>query len=220
MRFIIDNPNDVIQQALMSGRFHEQEELELMKQYCLPKAHILDVGANVGNHSVYFSKFFDAEIIYAIEPLPRAYKMMLANLCLNYCHNVCVDYIGVGFGHVETQGLPIEIYKDNLGSTRIFPEEIDYDGQRFDPVNIVPGDKFFADKRIDFIKMDIEGMEMVAFEGLKQCIAKNRPNIFVEVSIENMEDFHKWMEDNKYKVVYEKLEPQIFCCYLIVPEEA
>jgi FkbM family methyltransferase len=219
MRFIIDNPNDVIQQALMRGHFHEQAELELMKQYCPPNAHILDVGANVGNHSIYFSKFFDAEIIYAIEPLPRAYKMMLANLCLNYCHNVNVDYIGLGFGHIEAQGLPVEIYKDNLGSTRIFPEEINYDGQRFDPVPIVPGDKFFADKKIDFIKMDIEGMEMVAFEGLKQCIAKNRPNIFVEVSIENMEDFHKWMDDNKYKFVYEKLEPQIFCCYILVPEE-
>jgi FkbM family methyltransferase len=219
MRFIIDNPNDVIQNALMNNKFHEEDELKFMKQFCPEKASILDVGANVGNHSIYFDKFFDPEIIYAIEPLPKAYRLLLANVALNYCHKINLDYIGLALGHVETIGYPVEIYENNLGSTRIFHEKIDYKGQHFEPVNVVRGDSIFGDKKIDFIKMDVEGMEMVALEGLTECIEKNRPNIFIEVSIENIEDFHVWLEYNKYIIKYEKLEPRIFCNYLIVPEE-
>jgi|688.fasta_scaffold00652_13 FkbM family methyltransferase len=218
-RWIIENPNDTIQSSLKAGHFHEQREMEIMKEYCPKGAHILDIGANVGNHSVYFSKFFDAEIIYAIEPLPVAYKMLLANLCLNYCHNVNVDYVGVALGHMETQGFPMEIYPDNLGSTRLFHEDkTDLPFQKFDPVNIIPGDVLFADKRVDFIKMDIEGMEMVALMGLKETIARNRPNMFVEVSIENVEDFHQWMDENNYKVVWNEIEPRIFASYIIIPQ--
>jgi hypothetical protein len=120
---------------------------------------------------------------------------------------------------METQGFPMEIYPDNLGSTRLFHEDkTDLPFQKFDPVNIIPGDVLFADKRVDFIKMDIEGMEMVALMGLKETIARNRPNMFVEVSIENVEDFHQWMDENNYKVVWNEIEPRIFASYIIIPQ--
>lgn len=228
MRFILDNPNDSIQQFLFNGQFFEQKELEIMNQYCPPKAHILDIGANIGNHTIYFSKFFSAEVIYPIEPVRRSYTMLLANLALNYCHNVNVDYVGVAFGHTDTTGYPLQTLSNNLGSTRLAVTPEDYkafadsnpgwDGVTYEPVKVIRGDDIFADMRIDFIKMDIEGMEIVALEGLKECIDKNRPNMFIEVSVGNEKEFHEWVKANNYKIVWEDIEPNIFCNYIVIPE--
>ena len=221
MRWILDNPDDIIQKILISGRFYERDYLDLMHTYCPKDATILDLGANVGNHTVYFSKFFEAKKIYSIEPLPRAYRMLLANIALNYCHNVNVDYIGLAMGDRECMGYPITIYgKDNLGSTMLNPNPLtDVDpGDIHDPVKIVRGDMLFKDEHVDFIKMDIESMEIVALAGLSETISRCRPAMFIEVVEDNQIDFAAWVEQNQYKIVYCDRFPQLHANYMVIPQ--
>jgi len=214
MKWIIENPNDMIQQHLINGRFYDQDHLEYMKDHISAGDVILDIGANVGNHTVYFSKFTEAELIYVIEPIPVSYKMLLCNIALNYCHNVNVDHIGVGLGSFECTAYPFTVYgKDNLGSTRMFntpdPAEFIEDHIRYfkeppwkhQPVKIVTGDSIFADKKIDFIKVDAEGMDLVILDGLRTTIQANRPKIFIEITNDNLLDFHMWIELNDYKII-------------------
>ena len=104
IRWMLDNPNDTIQKHLANNRFFEIQDLEFMKQFIDSNTVIIDIGANIGNHSVYFSKFTDAKTIYVIEPIPRAYKLLLANIALNYCHNINSDFIGLALG--DNTGLP------------------------------------------------------------------------------------------------------------------
>jgi FkbM family methyltransferase len=221
MRFITDNNNDIIQNCLANGRWFEEDYLKLMKQHCDPGATILDIGANVGSHTVYFSKFMDPRIIYSIEPIPKAYKMLLANIALNYCHNVNVDHVGLALGNQNCIGYPYVIYgKDNLGSTRLIPEPLQrqHEFEAFDPVRVVTGDSLFSNIQVDFIKMDIEGMEMVALEGLRETITRCRPKIFIEVNEENKRDFAAWMAANRYRSVFEDDHPHLHCYYMAIPE--
>lgn len=219
MRFLTDNTKDIIQNCLANGVWFEAEYLEMMKQYCKPGCAIIDVGANVGNHTVYFSKYMQPSVVYAIEPIPKAYKLLLANIALNYCHNVNVDHIGLALGNQDCIGYPYVIYgEDNLGSTRLQPTRlVNHQYEEFDPVQVVPGDSLFADKHIDFIKIDVEGMEMVALEGLQVTIQKGRPNIFIEVNTENLEDFAAWMQHNRYRSVFQ--DPHdIYTYHMVLPE--
>lgn len=224
MKFILDNPNDIIQGHLARGKFYEEDYLKLMKQHCPDNAVILDLGANVGNHAIYFDKFFNPKIIYVIEPIPRFYKMLLCNIALNYCHRVNVDFIGLALADRTCIGYPHTVYgEDNLGSTRLSPEPFSLECEEnrkflFDPVQVVKGDDIFKDIRIDFIKMDIESMEMVALAGLSETIAKYRPVIFIEIIEDNEEDFRKWLVENNYKIEWqgEIIKPQTN--YLIKPE--
>jgi FkbM family methyltransferase len=219
MRFVIDNPKDTIQQYLMKGEFFALDELKIMKEHCCSSPNILDIGSNVGNHAVYFSKFFDANLIYVIEPIPRAYKLLLANLCLNYCHNVNVDYIGLALGEFNCIGYPVMFFgEDNLGATRLFPNELDTGSPKFDPVQVIAGDDIFKSKVIDFIKIDTEGMEIQVLKGLKQTINNNRPNMFVEVLVEHDDEFHEWMVENNYETVWDNHYPGIYGNYMVLPK--
>ena len=224
MKFIIDNPEDTIQRYLKNGQFFEIEELEFMKQHINSDTVILDIGANVGNHTVYFSKNTDAKSIYVIEPVPRTYKLLLANIALNYCHNVNVDFVGLALGDRECVGYPCLIYgQDNLGAATISPNPYVNENNNpniLDPVKVVIGDELLKDINVNFIKMDVERMEIVVLAGLSKTIARCRPKMFIEVSVENDEDFKQWVMDNNYQIhsVHGKINAHIFVNYFVVPK--
>jgi FkbM family methyltransferase len=219
LRFIIENPNDFIQSHLMRGRFHEVEHLEVMKKYYVPGTNILDAGANVGNHTVYFSKYFENSTVYPIEPVAVLYKMLLMNVALNYCHNVNLDYIGYGLCSVNATGHPhIVMGEENMGSTRMYPERHEeLNCPILPPIQLVLGDDLLRGIDFDFIKMDIEGMEMDALDGLRTIITKCRPKIFIEVSASNIDQFMNWIKTNNYKIVYEDCHPTLHTNYMILP---
>lgn len=216
LRWILDNEEDLIQSFLKNGQFFDRSHLDIMSNYIKEGNIVIDIGANIGNHTVFFSKFTKAKLIYCIEPIDRCYRMLLCNIALNYCHNVNVDYIGVGLGNHECTAYPFTVYgKNNLGSTRMFdtpnPQKFIEDNRRtfnedpdsYAPVRIIKGDSIFSDKKIDFIKVDAEGMDLVILEGLKETIDKNRPIIFAEITNDSYDDFLKWVNSNNYKIEHE-----------------
>ena len=79
------------------------------------------------------------------------------------------------------------------------------------------GDKLCANRDFDFIKIDVEWMEMECLAGLKETIARCRPTMYIEVSVANKLPFHQWCEANKYDIVetYDFTGAQ--ANYLIVP---
>src|SRR5205823_6322509 len=68
IRFFVDHPEDSIQSFHAIGRFYEEEELALIESHINPTSRILDVGANIGNHMVYFERILGAREIIPIEP--------------------------------------------------------------------------------------------------------------------------------------------------------
>lgn len=225
-RWIIDNPNDTIQQFLRRNEFFQVDELDYMKRFITNDTILLDIGANVGNHAVYFSKCTSAKKIYVIEPIPRTYQLLLANIALNYCHNVNVDHIGLAFGDRECLGYPFMVYgKDNLGATGLNPVPVrDIEGIDPElvlaPVKVIIGDSIFKDIHIDFIKIDVEGMEMVTLAGLEETIQNSRPIMFIEVMTANDEEFKQWCTNLGYIIEskHDILTQGIFANYLIIPE--
>ncbi len=67
-------------------------------------------------------------------------------------------------------------------------------------IQTIQGDQALADRQIDFIKMDIEGMELRALAGLSATIARCRPTMFVEVDNVNNAGFMDWVAANDYQV--------------------
>lgn len=224
-RWIVDNPDDVIQKCHKKGTFYEIEDLSFISKYINDGDVVLDIGANVGNHSIYFSKNTNASKIIVIEPIDKAYKILLANVAINYAHNIDLNYIGFALGHIDTIGYPfMPTGKDNLGGTRLCPNPIEEDNViTFPPVKIFRGDNFFSNEKIDFIKIDVESMEMYVLEGLKETITKNRPKIFIEVMKENFDEFNDWMKINSYHCIkaFPEANPNdpsvLYSNHLVVP---
>lgn len=193
IRFFVNNPADHIQQFHVQGQFYEQEELALMSKYMTSDTHYVDVGANIGNHVIYFGKYLGLRNIVAIEPNPLAAALLEINLLLNELADA-VDLSCLGYGLSDEIGnADMIIPRNNLGAARVMDN---IDGN----LRLVAGDELLGERPVDFLKIDTEGMEMKCLRGLERTIKRCRPTIFVEVDDENAQNFQAWCNEHEYQI--------------------
>lgn len=192
--FTIRHEIDVIQRHHQKGNFYEPEEIATMAAHVPEGAVILDIGTNVGNHALWFAKYKSARKIYVFEPNPEVLKVLRSNIELNGIEEQLVtDFLGIGLGDKAAGGFRIQAAEKNLGGGRMFEGGGD--------LEIRPGDDVVApEDKIDFIKIDVERMEMMVLAGLEKTISRCRPPIFVEVDRNHLEDFEAWLAQNRYTV--------------------
>lgn len=155
----------------------ENEELvtffEWMKPYreTFSNACAIDVGANIGNHSLYFSDFFSSVI--SIEPNKRAFALLRVNADMvsnMTCHN---------FGVSSEAGEAKLIFgADNVGGARISPSTSCLAGERI-PLRTLDSVASHVEN-IKLVKIDVEGHEYQVLLGATEVIRKNRPIIIFE----------------------------------------
>ena len=196
VQFFITNPRDTIQKYHARGEFYEAEELEIIRKWCPPGAVFCDIGANIGNHSLYALKFLHPAKLVLFEPNPEVIRILLTNLGLNGVLDRCdISNLGIGLADVPSENRAISAPRRNLGAGRIVGTD-----QAEGSISLRRGDDILQDIAPTFIKVDVEGMEMAVFAGLGQTITRHRPTIFVEVDRANHAAFLDWVTANEYVV--------------------
>lgn len=142
----------------------------------------LDIGANIGNHSLYYGQIFKQVI--AFEPNPIANKLLQASVLKNRITNIRVCTTGLGLIR-ETKKL--SIFSDNLGKSSLVQQETRGVTDFNIEIEIDIGDNLLQSFDIDnlpisFIKIDVEGFEDSALLGLQKTIIKHRPVICIELN--------------------------------------
>ena len=192
--FFVTDPNDVIQAHHNRGRFYELEELAIIGRHFPPGGLFLDIGANVGNHTVFAVKFLHARDVVVIEPNPPAILVLEANVDLNGIRrSVDLSHIGLGLSDEVAVATAVSD-QGNLGATRLVSRQGD------DGIRVLPGDDLFGGRRFDFIKIDVEGMELRVLNGLRQTVANSRPAMFIEVDDANAAAFAAFLDEVDYRV--------------------
>lgn len=192
--FTLTNVLDVIQAEHLAGRFYEPEELEIIRQHCPKDAVFADIGANIGNHSLFALKMLGVRKLIPFEPNPVAIAVLTSNLGLNGELGRCdLSHLGLGLSDRAQDGLSMEYDqpKTNLGGGRMVAGG---------DLRVIRGDEALADETVDFIKIDVEGMEMQVLGGLAGTIARCRPIFFIEVDEQNRDAFLAWVKTNAYEV--------------------
>ena len=99
--YLPDAAVDRIQHIILSrSTFFEAGLLSKVRSRIPPASTILDVGANISNHTVFFATFCDATNVIAFEPMKLAYRIVSRNVELNKLTNVRVVNAALG----ETAG--------------------------------------------------------------------------------------------------------------------
>ena len=194
IQFFISNPRDAIQKHHARGTFYETEELEIIRQWCPPGAVFCDIGANIGNHALFALKMLGVKQVIPFEPNPVAIAVLTSNLGLNGELARCdLSHLGLGLSDKPQDGLAMEVDKPNknLGGGRLVAGG---------DLRVIAGDDALAKAKVDFIKIDVEGMEMQVLGGLTQTLERCRPVIFIEVDEANRADFLAWVEANHYDI--------------------
>ncbi len=211
--FFVTDENDVIQSYHSHGLFYEPEELAIIERH-FPKGGVfLDVGSNVGNHAIFASKFLYPSQVIVIEPNPRAIDVLMANIDLNAMRRT-VDTSLIGIGLSNTNGWATANGPEgNLGATHLSASEDQTE------IRLARGDDMIGGRKIDFIKIDVEGMEILTLEGLRQTIAAQRPIMFVEVDNYNHDAFMQFVVDSAYTIHERFRRYEVNENFLIIPAE-
>lgn len=175
-------PYDVICREILENGFYERELLQAMQYLAKGKRGIaIDIGANIGNHTIFFSKIFPQVI--ACEPVPRNCWILKANLHLNRINNVTLVEKGLG----EKPGFLPLVTDDPENTNHGFgfePIESIQASGNLCQVEIVRGDdeleSLGVESEIAIIKIDVEGFEPQVLQGLEKTILKHHPIIFWE----------------------------------------
>lgn len=166
-------PRDVVQgQILRHGGFYETPQLAEIRPMIPPGAVIADIGANIGNHAVFFALLCGAARIHAFEPMRVTSGILRRNLALNGIERqVRVHEVALGArsGRASLLRYPVR----NIGAATLDPA-------RPGPYRMEPLDAFALD-RLDFVKMDVEGGFVGAIAGAAATLRRFRPPVWLEL---------------------------------------
>lgn len=158
--------------------FYENHILEKWLPYIKDSKVILDIGANLGNHSLFWAKNTKYHEIYSFEPYAVNYERLVNNIANNAFKNVFP--INYGVGAYKGYSSILNFSEDNYGATA-FDTKISDSGD----IEIIDIDSFAFEhelNQIDFVKIDTEGFEESVLSGMKQTIELCHPDIWIEVS--------------------------------------
>lgn len=172
--------NDVTP-ALYWGLGYEDETAELFFKKCRSASVIIDIGANVGYYSLLAALSNPAAQIFSFEPNPILYERLNENVHLNSMdgrielYQQAVSSLdGVIPLYVPKNGVLSE--SSTLRGFRNDVDAINCDGICLD--NFAKNNQI---RKIDLIKMDVEGAECMVLEGMKNILKDMSPDIICEV---------------------------------------
>jgi FkbM family methyltransferase len=178
--YVPNYPYDFLQNTIVSEQdFHARTELDNLAKYISSNATILDIGANIGNHTVYFGKICRVKKIYSFEPVAATYAILLKNIELNHLRDV-VSTFNLGLGNRNGSAYLCSSMPESIGSQSINYVANGDSGsglvlRRLDDIEAIT-----KESKINFIKIDVEGFELEVLKGAERTIAKHLPVVFVE----------------------------------------
>ena len=224
---MIINQNDkYIGQSIRQLGSWAQDDIDLINNFCdiildnKPNMVLYDVGANIGSHSIALAKKHGSRIsIRAFEAQRQIYYMLCGNVAINGLDNVICEYLAVSNVADETIGIALPDYNsiNNFGGVELIKAEHSDNQDMIKPntESVVTCTLDNFDEPVDFIKMDVEGMEHLALEGAKRLLAKHRPVCFVEIMKTDQSRVKEIFKELKYIAYAYKKDDWIFC-----PEES
>ena len=170
--FYLPNPQDHIQKQILNTKnFYEIDLLEEIGRFPLSEGIICDIGANIGNHSLYFAALLNRQV-YAFEPTKEAIEIFKNNIDLNGL-NASIKVFQMALGSEKGLGR-MEINASNLGASYL---QVLGDGDvsinRLDDV-------LEANLPVALLKIDVEGFEKAVLTGAERTIQKYHPLIVAE----------------------------------------
>ncbi len=155
-------------------------------EYLKEGSVFVDIGAHVGLFSVPAMKWVgDSGRVIAFEPHPDNFALLLKNVEANGA----TEGISVENAAVSSCNEPLTLYTSafNTGDHQVYPTS----GRKGIDIQCVSLDSYFGkSERVDVIKMDVQGAEGAAFEGMRRVLQEN-PEIVViwELSPSQLEAF-------------------------------
>lgn len=165
---------------------------------------ILDVGANIGNHSLYFSNF--SKQVFSYEPNPNTFEL----LKFNTKNLSSINIYNIGISN-KNENKFLNESNFNIGDSAIVSsdekEDIEKNNKILHEISCMKLDdlEHLSDEKISMIKIDVEQHEYEVMDGASKLIDKNQPVLIFEHNIETSKKqtlkINKFIKEKGY-VIY------------------
>jgi hypothetical protein len=167
--------------AHLTGRFTEERELQFLAEALKSCKSFVEVGALVGNHTVFLASVYQPENYLVVDADERSIGETSANVELNRS-----NYPRTSFRFVESALGGVGGEEIRIGPKSVMTRTLE---------ELLPGD-------VDFLKIDIDGMEGPLLESLVRFVRDKSIRIFIEVQSPLFADYEKRMAEVGYKITH------------------
>lgn len=161
----------------------------------------VDCGANIGVHTVEWARLMHGwGHVYSFEAQEKIFYALAGNVIINNCLNVTARHAAVG-ARCGKISIPEPNYyvPSSYGSFELrASENTEFIGQQLDyakpttEIDLVSLNSLQL-PRLDFLKIDVEGMEMEVLEGAAATVERHKPSMIVEVMKSDQEQIIRWL---------------------------
>lgn len=180
-------------ELMQTGRYVQPEldNLAALIGALGPDPVLLDIGANIGVHSLLFSRLAGPRgRVHAFEAQRVVYQMLMGNLALNSIENVFASQVALGAAPGTLRLPPVDYAQPwNFGGMGLAGEAADPQfapgsaeraaAERDESIEMRTLDELNL-PHVDFAKIDVEGMEVDVLKGGRATIERDRPLMQVE----------------------------------------
>jgi FkbM family methyltransferase len=202
---IVPHMDAVIGQAIKHTGAWAPKDLELFEKFVKIGDVVFDIGANIGHHTVFFSKLVgEGGKVIAFEPQQEIFRFASANLALNGCWNTTLMQSCLGDQDGQLYMAPISYEEPNNFGALSVASSNEPSGGELVPVwtldGLISSGKIVID-RLDFMKVDVQSFELFVLLGARKVIDRFRPKIFLEIAPHWMK-----LKGYDYREIYKLLE--------------
>lgn len=176
--YCLYNRNDIyIGQAIEKYGEFSKLEMDVLRLLCGPGDFVIEVGANIGAHTVELARHVGPQgTVLAFEPQRLVFQTLCANVALNSLANVHCYWSAAGDSEtpINVPQLDPEL-RNNFGGL-----SIGLATQPGQQVECRVLDGFLSLPRLRLLKIDVEGMEESVIRGAQKLLAKFKPVLYVE----------------------------------------
>lgn len=152
-----------------SNTFFEEWLLTPVKDKIKSFDFTIDIGANIGNHAMFFKEICNAKRLICFEPLPANVSLLKLNCPDCELYEVALSS-SPGVKHLShSDGI-----NNNSGTAKIDNWGIEVQSATLDSYNF---------ENVTFIKMDVEGHEVEVIKGSLETISKSKPDMLIELHL-------------------------------------
>ena len=180
--------------------------LQARKNYFGTGVVALDCGANIGVHTIEWGQLMTGwGNVHSFEAQERVFYALAGNVAINNCLNVSAHYAAVGkdIGIIQIPE-PNYLIPSSYGSfelrsgpkTEFIGQIIDYNATK-KTVPVISIDSMSL-PRVDFIKIDVEGMEEEVLAGATNTIARSKPIMLIETIKSNAANLQSFVDGHGY----------------------
>lgn len=188
-KYILDtNPHDCISREIQWSGIWERTTTEFFKKNMKKGDVVIDIGANIGYFTMLCSRLVgESGKVIAFEPFPAFWCRLQVHIALNQLKNVeCIQaalFNRSGLSEIR-RGYPSAVLFQEQYHKKVSEADREKTPERYAVVTLMTLDSWFADnelKRIDYIKLDVDGPEGAVLEGAAEVIDQFSPVLVVEV---------------------------------------